>query len=345
MKIRFVILILYILIAGPSYGTDNELYFRHYNNKDGLSHNTVNCSLQDSKGFMWFGTEDGLNRFDGYTFTIYRHNPEQPNSLPNNRITHLFEDSEGTVWVGSGGFVCSFKEEDETFHPFRFPTGNGNPERFSDIREDGRKNLWLREGSRIAKYSLTDKSHRIYPASGYFRASLMTMTKEGIPLFSDMFNMYIYSPEEDDFLLIPLLTEKEKEDQIHITALCHAPDLGMLVGTNRDGLKLWISQERRVVTLIPDVQVRTITPFNPYTYWIGTESGVYIHNVLKRTTTQLTKSLTNEYAISDNAIYSISKDKEGGMWIGTFFGGGLATFRMSMSVSTGISEEKLIRAC
>ncbi|MCC8133763.1 MAG: hypothetical protein LIP04_09490 [Tannerellaceae bacterium] len=97
--------------------------------------------------------------------------------------------------------------------------------------------------------------------------------------------------------------------------------MGILVGTDKDGLKLWRVQGKTTVTLIPDIQVRVITPFNPYTYWIGSESGVYIYNILKRTATHLTKSLTNEYTIGDNAIYSIFKDREGGMWVGTFFGG------------------------
>lgn len=81
-----------LLLCLPGYA--NDPHFRHYNNKQGLSHNTVYCSLQDQRGFMWFGTEDGLNRFDGHTFKIYRHNSYNPNSLPNDCIVNLFESSD-----------------------------------------------------------------------------------------------------------------------------------------------------------------------------------------------------------------------------------------------------------
>lgn len=80
-------MLLFICLPGVS----ENSHFRHYNNKHGLSHNTVYCSLQDQRGFMWFGTEDGLNRFDGHTFKIYRHNSSHPNSLPNDHIGNLLK--------------------------------------------------------------------------------------------------------------------------------------------------------------------------------------------------------------------------------------------------------------
>ena len=86
-----------LLLCLPGYA--NDPHFRHYNNKQGLSHNTVYCSLQDQRGFMWFGTEDGLNRFDGHTFKIYRHNSYNPNSLPNDCIVNLFESSDEKIWI------------------------------------------------------------------------------------------------------------------------------------------------------------------------------------------------------------------------------------------------------
>ena len=88
-----------LLLLLPYSGKAHDLYFRHYTNKQGLSHNTVYCALQDKKGFMWFGTDDGLNRFDGHQFRIYLYNSYDPESLPNDRIISLFEDSTGRIWV------------------------------------------------------------------------------------------------------------------------------------------------------------------------------------------------------------------------------------------------------
>lgn len=86
MRTFLIILLGTLSLLLPRSGWSHDLYFRHYTNKQGLSHNTVYCALQDKKGFMWFGTDDGLNRFDGHQFRIYRYNSYEPESLPNDRI-------------------------------------------------------------------------------------------------------------------------------------------------------------------------------------------------------------------------------------------------------------------
>lgn len=87
MKLFLTTIIGLLLLFLPYPGKAHDLYFRHYTNKQGLSHNTVYCALQDKKGFMWFGTDDGLNRFDGHQFRIYRYNSYEPESLPNDRTS------------------------------------------------------------------------------------------------------------------------------------------------------------------------------------------------------------------------------------------------------------------
>ncbi|MDH5367059.1 MAG: ATP-binding protein [Cyclobacteriaceae bacterium] len=76
-----------------------------YDNKNGLSQGTVNCIIQDKYGYMWFGTQDGLNKFDGVSFTVYKNDIDDPNSISDNYITDIAEDSEGNLWIGtrSGG--------------------------------------------------------------------------------------------------------------------------------------------------------------------------------------------------------------------------------------------------
>jgi ligand-binding sensor domain-containing protein len=75
--------------------------FGRITTEDGLSHNTVTSILQDSRGFMWFGTEDGLNRYGGYAFTVYRHDPDDPHSLRDDSIMALYEDRAGVLWIGT----------------------------------------------------------------------------------------------------------------------------------------------------------------------------------------------------------------------------------------------------
>src|SRR3989337_4485113 len=75
--------------------------FDHFNLDDGLSQYTVYCIIQDSKGFLWFGTADGLNRYDGYKFKIFRNDPVDSTSLSANRIYSLYEDSYQNLWIGT----------------------------------------------------------------------------------------------------------------------------------------------------------------------------------------------------------------------------------------------------
>ncbi|MDR1202987.1 MAG: helix-turn-helix domain-containing protein [Tannerellaceae bacterium] len=304
------------------YGKAGEMYFRHYTNKHGLSHNTVYCSLQDRNGFMWFGTEDGLNRFDGYNFKVYRHNSYQPdNSLADDRIVSLFEDSEGTLWVCTGYSTCYYDEKTDSFYPFNLSPDSNMPEYFSAIDEDSRHNLWMISAGRILRYSLDNKVFQLYPAESYFYPVALVMNAQGEPIFSSHHDLYVYRSGADTFTCITILTETEKQEQTLISAICEVPEAGILIGTDKKGLKFYSYYTRQVETIIPDIQVRDITAYSPTIYWIASESGVYICDLLNRQTEQLTKSLTNEYTISDNAVYSITKDKEGGVWVGTFFGG------------------------
>ncbi len=80
----------------PPY-TRGDLRFEHITVEDGLSQNSAFSILQDSKGFMWFGTEDGLDKYDGHNFTVYKHDPENPTSISGNWINAIYEDSSGTI--------------------------------------------------------------------------------------------------------------------------------------------------------------------------------------------------------------------------------------------------------
>ncbi|MCZ6702944.1 MAG: hypothetical protein O6940_07880 [Ignavibacteria bacterium] len=93
-----------------------ELKFEHLGVEHGLSQSIVNCVLQDQNGFMWFGTMDGLNRYDGYRFNIYKNDPSDSLSLANNFITALYEDHLGDLWVGTrDGGLCRYDRNQDSF--------------------------------------------------------------------------------------------------------------------------------------------------------------------------------------------------------------------------------------
>src|SRR6266849_845283 len=83
--------------------------------EQGLSQSTVQAILQDHRGFLWFGTEEGLDRYDGYSFVIFKHDSKDPQSLPNDKISALLEDRQKKLWVGSWGGLSLFDDRNEKF--------------------------------------------------------------------------------------------------------------------------------------------------------------------------------------------------------------------------------------
>ncbi|MDQ1350323.1 MAG: hypothetical protein QG657_624 [Acidobacteriota bacterium] len=99
--LSFFFLMFTFALSLPIIPQTNNILFQHITIEQGLSQATVNCILQDSKGFMWFGTQDGLNKYDGYTFTVYRHDPQDQNTINQNYVTAIIEDRDGFIWIGT----------------------------------------------------------------------------------------------------------------------------------------------------------------------------------------------------------------------------------------------------
>src|SRR6266702_6438019 len=95
-----------------------NLKFTHLSIEGGLSQSNVTCILQDSHGFMWFGTRDGLNKYDGYKFTVFKNTEGDSKSISNNFITSLIEDKKGDLWIGTwgGGLNKLDRQKDQFIH-------------------------------------------------------------------------------------------------------------------------------------------------------------------------------------------------------------------------------------
>jgi ligand-binding sensor domain-containing protein/signal transduction histidine kinase len=148
IKISVLILLCIFSSSKSSYAQNESLRFEHLGFEDGLSHINVNTILQDSKGFIWIGTLDGLNKYDGYTFTKYKFDPLDPNSLSQNFIYTLWEDKQGMIWMGTFEGLCKFDRYTEKFTRYK-PDAKA---KFADpnitsISEDNNGMIWVGSAS------------------------------------------------------------------------------------------------------------------------------------------------------------------------------------------------------
>ncbi len=106
--------------AQGGHAPGRDLKVTHLTSDDGLSQNRIYSILQDRRGFMWFATEDGLDRYDGNAFVVYKNNPDDPNTLSANLIQNLIEDGHGYLWIGTWGGLNKLDPTTERFTHYRY---------------------------------------------------------------------------------------------------------------------------------------------------------------------------------------------------------------------------------
>ena len=143
-KTRILLLLLLFSFCRNTYAQNDSLRFEHIGIEEGLSNDHVTAILQDSKGWIWFGTTDGLNKYDGYSFTKYRLDPFDSNSLSQNFIYTIWEDKYGSIWVSSFEGLCKFERSTEKFTRYKpSPKALFSDPNICSINEDNDGMMWV----------------------------------------------------------------------------------------------------------------------------------------------------------------------------------------------------------
>ena len=316
--------ILFFLLFSANLLLAQPYYFRRYQVENGLSNNTAFCSVQDANGFMWFGTKDGLNRFDGYAFKTYRHDADQPGSLGNDLIYALHHDANKTLWVGTNDGVYEYHSSKESFSLIKSTKGM----RIIDLNSDTKGNLWIISSFKIYLYNKSTKQTTVFTNNAPFDASSIALLKNGtIWISTGRGTVEKYNPKTNNFQRFNINGKDKKPEYGWVAKIAETTKGELLIGTTNQGVKLFnpvTLESKDIVRLNSDktpIFVRDIKQTATHEFWIGTESGIYVYNDETGLVTHITKQYNNDYSLSDNAIYTICLDREGGVWTGSYFGG------------------------
>ncbi len=320
-KLLFILFTLVLSIVGTV--SSQPYYFRHYQVEDGLSNSTVFTCLQDKKGFLWIGTKDGLNRFDGYTFKIFRNNPDDSLSIGSNRVRTLFEDKNATLYVGTTKGLYRYNDTAENFIPINAFEGE-----VRDIKTDDTGNLWYILNFTLFKYNLKNKKQKQYNLETHSAATSICITSnEDVWISTSGGRLERYDAVHDTFNAYDVFKKSKNITSRWIEKIYSTNQNSILIGTSNEGVKLFDTETKEyqdLLTYNPDkteIFARDFAQSSPDEYWIATEAGIFIYNIKNGNFINLRKNYNDPYAISDNAIYTLCKDAEGGIWAGTYFGG------------------------
>lgn len=320
MRVVFVLIFLYTLAPlahGQSY------YFRNYQVEDGLTYNSVISSLQDKNGFLWFGTKDGLNRFDGYTFKTFRLNEEDKNSIGSNYIFALAEDSMGNLWVATSNGLYSYSFESETFN--LLPGTEGQT--VSNLSVDKTANVWFIKNQTLIRLNVKTGKQISFDGELELPTSLSITEKQEVWVSSGAGYIARFLGDGKGFDRFDMFSHSAPALTRWIPVIQAAGEDTILVGTQGQGLKVFSMRSRGYTDVLSynkdqtPIYVRDILHNTGQEYWLATESGIFIYDLNAGLKQHLRKDRNDPFSLSDNAIYTLTKDQEGGIWAGTYFGG------------------------
>lgn len=304
--------------------------FTHFSPKDGLSQATVQTTLYDSQGFMWIGTTDGLNKYDGYQFKVYRHNPDDNTSISSNDLISSLEDDSGNLWFGTNGQgVNLFDKMSETFTYFEFSENSSTGLSHGVVKsivQDEKGGLWF--GTKKGLNYLDSVSSEFSHFNQNIEAGANVSDLDINYLLSDNDNIWI-ATSGNGLLYFDLLNKSFTSIPLenvssNITAIVKFNDTQMLLGTD-DGVVLLDINSFKVIphkslSILKNNFISSLL-LESNNLWIGTKKGGYIYNISTGFISYFNHQKNKNKSLSHEEITTLEKDGYGGVWVGTFVKG------------------------
>lgn len=284
-----------VSLVQPVRAQEPVIHFEHLNLDNGLSDNTVYSIVQDQTGFMWFGTQNGLNKFDGYQFTVYRNDPFDPTSVSNDNAGNIYIDHDGYIWVGTwGGGVDRLDPRTGQFKNYTLNPNDPNSlssDRVQTIFQDSRGTVWIgTSGGGLNKLdSQTDTFTHYLPNPN----NPFSISNDRIWRIDEDRDGYLWIATSNGLNRFDPATEKFSHyfnDPANPASLSHN-------------------------------LVRTLYIDRAGVLWVGTEKGLNRFNAETGAFTTYLRNVTDPTSLSDDIINAILEDSRGRFWVGTRSGG------------------------
>ncbi len=344
----------------PSSAQQHPLWFEHISLAQGLSQSSVYAILQDHKGFLWFGTEDGLNKYDGYTFKTYRHNPSNQSSLSANFAQALYEDRDGTLWIGiENGGLNKFDRRTETFTAYRNIPNDPQSLSHNSVRaicESKTGLLWVGTANGLNAFDRQTGKCVVYDNDPKNNQSLSNNNvraifedKNGIVWIGTAGGLNRFDPNTQTWTRYFHNSDHPNSlSSNNVQAICEDGEGGLYIGTWGGGLNRFdpatgifrsFQHDRRNPQSLGGDIIRALRQDNEGQLWIATEiGGVSIFNKRTETFTVYRHQPNNPNGLNSNIIRATYQDKAGIMWIGTG-GGGLNRYDARARKFTSYHQE------
>lgn len=314
-----------ILLSLPSYAITPM--FRHYGIKEGLSQSTSFAIIQDRTGFIWIGTKSGLNRFDGTALKVY-YAKNGKNSIGSNFINSLAEDDKGNIWIGTDAGVWIYNPLTDSFKHFGVHCADGTKvSGNANLIKVYRHFIYIAVNEKgLFKYDINTKKLYHHLLIGHPNVSSLELMQNGT-LAIGFYGGGLYFSDTKLHNLQPFRTvdgqEPLKDDVV--TSILQFSPRKVFVGSEKNGLS--------IVNPIKNCFYNVVNKFNGKNIfvralarqgndvWAASEMGLYHCDASTLDITHYMNSPNDPYSLSDNPLYSLFTDKEGGLWAGSYFGG------------------------
>jgi len=329
------IVALSLFLPGLKSPAQKSLYqFNHLTIDQGLSHNTVYDIFQDSKGFLWFATSDGLNKYDGYNFTVFRHRMDDTSSISNNKVYCVCEDSSGFLWIGTQVGLNRYNPRTAKFKRYFYSPDENTSVASNFIRTiytDSKGRLWIGTfGGGLDLYDPAKDAFIHYPLNNN-RVSAIIEDPEGhIWVGNEKPGISLIDFENRTFRFFQFPLRNANQNLITGKKFRLDKKGNLWISTEGDGAYYfdltsltftWYGHDPEKASLGSNIiQDVFVDPHGKV--WFATDgAGITIYNPEKNTFSHIFCDPAIPGSLSSNAVYDLYADAQNILWIGTFAGG------------------------